>query len=115
MPLIPFVNQSGKFHKNFISIKSRGRLFVSKGIRKKLGGGKNEEIKIYLAYDPVRRCIGIMPAEHAKMENGVPFTLDKDGNCHIIGFIKQFGLPHDKLYRYILIGEEEGWLLFKRI
>lgn len=115
MPLIPFVNQSGKFHQNFISIKSRGRLFVSKGIRKKLSAGKNGEIKIYLAYDPVRKCIGIRSAQNAEMENGVPFTLDKDGNCHILGFIKQFGLPRDRLYRYILIGEEEGWMIFKRV
>lgn len=115
MPLIPYENKSGKFNHLFLSIKSRGRLFVSKGIRKKLNGGKNEQIKIYLAYDPIRKCIGIKSAQNTEMESSAPFVLDKDGNCHILGFIKQFGLPRDKLYRYIFAGEEEGWMIFKRI
>lgn len=114
MALIPFDAKEGRpAGEPAITIDRQGRLYLNKALQRELGC-ENQAIKLYLAYDPVNKRIGLAKPDVVRLTNHRPVSFDKSRSYAMVrSFLQRFQIPYDKSYRYIYDGKENGWWTFR--
>jgi hypothetical protein len=115
MPLIPYSAREGRpTGTPAITVDKQARIRLNKPLRRELGC-EGRSIKLYLAYDPVNKRIGLAKPDVVRLTDHRPVTFDgQRGYATVTGFLRKFQIPYDKTYRYTYDGKEgDGWWTFR--
>ncbi len=107
-------NKRKHLRKPALTVDKFGRIYLNKSTRLMLGinGVKAE---LYLAYDKVNGRIGLGKPGVIKPVDADPATFDAQRSyASVRNFIKDYGIPNDKAYRYIYVGKRNDIYEFER-
>lgn len=109
MAFIPYSSDSKS--QVSISVDKYGRIQLSAGLRRKLKC-ENEEIQLYLSFEPETRRIGL---ERERKGKDRPYKFDKNrGYTSAVDFLKDFDIAYDEgTTRYYYDGMVNGVMAFK--
>lgn len=114
MPLIPYNAREGRpADDKAVTVDKNGRLYLNRELQRALGC-EGKPIKLYLAYDPVNKRIGLAKPDVVRLTDTRPVSFDANRSyASVRGFLQRFNIPHDRSYRYIWDGMEDGWWTFR--
>jgi hypothetical protein len=115
MPFIPYNAREGRPSNQLtITIDKAGRLYLSKALQEELDC-VDKPIKLHVGYDPENKRIGLAKPEDVQLEKHSPLSFGGDrAYASARGFLSRFQIPHDKSYKYVYTGTQDGWMSFER-
>lgn len=114
MGFVPYSAESGRpSNRMTITIDRLGRLYLNKKLQEELGC-VDKTIKLYIAYDPETKRIGLAKPGEIELEDVTPLTFGKDrAYASARGFLSRFQIDHREARKYVYVGKEGPWMAFE--
>ncbi|OYD08522.1 hypothetical protein [Paludifilum halophilum] len=116
MAFVPYSAREGRPSTHMsLTIDKAGRIYLNKALQQELDA-VDKTVKLYIAYDPEKKRIGLAKPEDVDLEGVIPLTFGKDRSyASARGFLSRFRIEQNESRKYVYSGTEGNWMSFEPV